>query len=166
LFLGEYYILALELIGGREVGKVLISYFVYSFSDFFRFRVGRTDQHVCGGQRCDEVVARLPDGPVHDKRYQHQYVAGDGEHHAHADDQHDDDLLPGLERRQHRRQVCVCHHRCGPVGARSRRAAGRAVVDGRCDRSVDDSLIHLRTNAVSHKYHGYLSITYLYNMVV
>lgn len=61
-----------------------------------------TDQHVRGGQRCDEVVARLTDGPVHDERHQHQYVAGNGEDHAYADDQDDEDFLPGLERRQHR----------------------------------------------------------------
>lgn len=100
-----------------------------------------TDQHVRGGQRRDEVVARLSDGPVHDERHQHQYVAGDGEHHAHADDQHDDDLLPRLERRQDGRELRGRHRR-RPVGRHRR--AGRAVVDGD-RRTVDDGLFHLRT---------------------
>jgi len=85
---------------GTEVGKgwerFLFCLFVFGL---LSFHARPTDQHVRGSQRCDEVVARLPDGPVHYKRHQHQYVAGDGEHHAHTDDQDDDDLLPGLKRR-------------------------------------------------------------------
>lgn len=103
--------------------------------------LAHTDQHVSGGQRRDEVVARLPDGPVHDERHQHQYVSGYGEHHAHADDQHDDDLLPGLERRQHRREL----------GRRNRRGpVGRAVVDD--GGTIDDGSFHLQTERRTQPY--------------
>lgn len=91
-----------------------------------------TDQHVRGGQRSDEVVARLPDGPVHDERHQHKNVTGNGEDHTHADDQHDEHLLPGLERWQDRHQIGRRQLR-GPVG----RTVGTV---GRLRR-----LLHLRT---------------------
>lgn len=112
-------------LNGRISGERFETHFSHYPGDH---RSSLTDQHVRGGQRRDEVVTGLPDGPVHDERHQNQYVARDGQHHAHADDHHDQDLLPWFEWRQHRREFGRCHRR--------RPVACDVIVDH--DGTVDD----------------------------
>lgn len=65
-----------------------------------------TYQHICCGERSDEVVAGLADGAVHDESQQDEDVAADCENDADSDEQSDEEALPGLEDGQHGRQVC------------------------------------------------------------
>lgn len=84
------------------------------------------DEHVGGGERGDEVVARLPDAALHDEREQHEDVAADGEHDADAEADDDADALPHLERHRHAR----------PLAPVARRAAVRGHVAAAGERPV------------------------------
>lgn len=61
-----------------------------------------TYQHIGHRQRCDKVVARLPDVPIYYERQQHQDVPRDRQYDAHPQADGYEDGLPEDERRQHR----------------------------------------------------------------
>ena len=67
-----------------------------------------TDEHIGGCERGDEVIARLPDGPVDDERQQHKDVAAHGEYDAEGQRHRYQHRLPERERRQDWGQHVLC----------------------------------------------------------